>query len=342
MLHRAIMVVLLAGLPLASSAFADPNAKAGASDDNTDEVEQACAGARGLEPPKEDLPSKQLTGSVAGCDVDDLYYDAKGNPKSTAADWAKVRACAIAKKDNSILMMLYANGFGVKRNPDLAIKYACGADMVDVEDVEKEAVVTDLLAIKNSRGKHEKIIDKCDYAGVTPTIAYCTISREHQKDRARNRELDAMSSGWKPEQKSAFAALRKAKDDFADARGSNETDMSGTGRDIYATEAAAAEKDLFLKDMAQFEKGALPKYTQQQFSALDRQLNVAYRQAMQAAAKAGPLEVSDEGVKTAQLTWLKYRDAWVAFGRVRYPAVSAPSWEAMLTKRRIEQLAELK
>lgn len=56
------------------------------------------------------------------CDASDLYYT-KRSQAATQAEWSKVRACAITRADNSVLMMLYANGFGVRRDTDMAIHY---------------------------------------------------------------------------------------------------------------------------------------------------------------------------------------------------------------------------
>jgi uncharacterized protein YecT (DUF1311 family) len=48
--------------------------------------------------------------------------------------------------------------------------------------------------------------------------------------------------------------------------------------------------------------------------------------------------VTPNGVKLAQRAWLRYRDAWVKFGVVKYPAVSTDSWKTWLTQQRIPLL----
>jgi hypothetical protein len=40
----------------------------------------------------------------------------------------------------------------------------------------------------------------------------------------------------------------------------------------------------------------------------------------------------------AQRAWLSYREAWVRFGRRRYPSVAGASWRTWLTRERIEML----
>jgi uncharacterized protein YecT (DUF1311 family) len=48
--------------------------------------------------------------------------------------------------------------------------------------------------------------------------------------------------------------------------------------------------------------------------------------------------VTPEGIKAAQELWIAYRDAWVAFGKQRYPSVNAEGWKTFLTQQRIGML----
>jgi hypothetical protein len=52
------------------------------------------------------------------CEAGELYYTKRNQAVPSPAEWNKVRACAIASADNAVLMMLYANGFGVPRDTD--------------------------------------------------------------------------------------------------------------------------------------------------------------------------------------------------------------------------------
>ncbi len=80
---------------------------------------------------------------------------------------------------------------------------------------------------------------------------------------------------------------------------------------------------------------------------MDARLNKAYRAIMHPGPADKPqyeiaTGITPDGIKEAQRAWLKFRDAWVAFGKVRYPAVSAHAWKAMLTERRVNDLEDLK
>ena len=46
-------------------------------------------------------------------------------------------------------------------------------------------------------------------------------------------------------------------------------------------------------------------------------------------------------ILAAQRAWLKYRDAWVRFAALHYPALPAPTWIALLTDQREKELEEL-
>jgi uncharacterized protein YecT (DUF1311 family) len=50
--------------------------------------------------------------------------------------------------------------------------------------------------------------------------------------------------------------------------------------------------------------------------------------------------VKQADIKHTQRVWLKYREAWVTFGRQKYPQVSEDSWRMWLTKKRIAMLKE--
>jgi hypothetical protein len=47
-----------------------------------------------------------------------------------------VRACALATNNNAVLMMLYANGYGVARDTDRAIHHACILDFIAKSEME--------------------------------------------------------------------------------------------------------------------------------------------------------------------------------------------------------------
>lgn len=302
-----------------------------------------CMRVKDNQPPVGDRPTAQLIATLADCSAEDLYYDAKADSVASNETWRKVRACAFHKGDNTVLMMLYANGFGVKINPDLSIKYLCAGPRDNEEMAEQVAA---LMALKTSARSSGKVIDQCDYAANTPAIGRCQNLAERHRERVRNRILDEISRKMSLEQKQAFDKLRKTATQFADAHGSDEyeANISGTMRGQIAVGATSKENQQFLSDVRQYEDGVFPKYTSAQFAELDKHLNHTYREIMRSNMQGGQVGVygvvSTTRVRETQRIWLKYRDAWVAFGHARYPSVPAHAWEALLTERRIKQMEE--
>lgn len=320
-----------------------------ASPENID-WQQECQRVKNIQPPKEDEPSKELRDSVSGCDSERLYYSAKYYSKTTLSDWEKVRACAIMHDNNGILAMLYANGLSVKRNYNLAMKYLCSSTDMDQMTSDLGALlkveIEWLAKLRDSKSEPDKPYELCDFAATTIEESYC-FSRGHlYRQGARNRELDDLSTSWSEEQKVQFARMREALLVYSSARGSLEIDQTGSGRYIYSAAEEEAQETGFMNDMLQIEKHVYPSYTQTQFDEFDRALNQRYRYILTNMVEGKSINgfspVTKAGIRETEKLWLNYRDAWVAFGKVRYPTVPAHAWKAMLTERRIKDLEDLK
>jgi hypothetical protein len=48
--------------------------------------------------------------------------------------------------------------------------------------------------------------------------------------------------------------------------------------------------------------------------------------------------IQPEGIRNAERSWLRYRDAFVAFGRARYPGIPSEAWLTLLTNDRASVL----
>ena len=179
------------------------------------------------------------------------------------------------------------------------------------------------------------------------TLKFSDAKEWEKKESARLLRLDEISRNWSAKNKDAFAKLRQAAETFAVASSRNETDQAGTGRVEFIDEAYAEIKDDLVQDIERSENGEFPNYTEAEFEELDVKLNQSYRAIMH----PGPNDkkqpeiftgITRDGIKEAQRAWLKYRDAWMAFGRVHYPAVPGYVWKGMLTDRRNKQLEDLR
>lgn len=271
-----------------------------------------------------------------GCNPIGKYYVARGQK---SPDWTGVLQCATQDRNDAVLMMMYANGLGVKRDIDRAIAHAC---RIDSAPMELKLRVEHLQAMK--AGTDSKPIDLCDDATSGLMGGFCADVAERARKSVRDGALAQQTKGYTAIQRERYTALQKAVDAFAERSSRDETDLSGTARAAFVIQARAAIDDIFLADVRGAELGKLPRGTEQTYTAADKALNDVYRKVMALPTGAdGQLKdttVTKEGIRAAQRTWLKYRDAWAAFGTTRYPAIPAAAWKQRLTERRTAQLKE--
>jgi uncharacterized protein YecT (DUF1311 family) len=157
-----------------------------------------------------------------------------------------------------------------------------------------------------------------------------------------------LTASFNDAQKRAFGSLQPAKQAFFEQRSDAEVDQSGTGRAAFVIAERAKLDDGFLDTLAAFEQHKLPAYSADDFRRADAALNAAYAKALKATGTRksqdtfGPLGTIDaNGIRDTERAWLKYRDAWVAFGHARYPGVSDDAWRTYFTRQRVATLEEL-
>lgn len=300
------------------------------------------------------VPKQDIGNAPAGCDTQALYYGEDG--KGLKADPVAARQCAyrergtgkaIETQENNfggsgVLMMLYANGQGVKRNIPLAKRFACEYGGAPAEVEGRLAHLDDIAA-----GRNRDPIDLCDDITSGLMMGVCAGREADFAQTGRERRWTALQASWTPPQRAALAALRKAAKDYFDNVASEETDMSGTARGALATEAYETLDVALLADVERFERRERPAKVPADFARDDKTLNSVYRKilaALEIAKKKDDFAygtVTPDGIRTTQRTWLRYRDAWVAFAAVRYPATPKEVWLAWLSEARTKALVEI-
>ncbi|WP_051780346.1 lysozyme inhibitor LprI family protein [Janthinobacterium agaricidamnosum] len=324
---------LLGAHAMAADTVPYPNTSAmGIDHPETEAWYKQCVQVAKVMPPAADVGAA----APADCNAEDLYYDTRSLPAASQADWQNVRACAIAKKNGKVLMMLYANGFGVAKNSPLAVKYACS---IAAAPAEMSGRIEHLNDIARKGGK--EAFDLCDDITSGAMMGYCQQISERQAAKARGHQVNSVAKTLPPAQQAALSEVQKALQVFADGRGRDETDLSGTARAAMSIAATSAELDVFAKDLQKFEQGNTPRYSSAGFADADKKLNDAYRKVMNAKDGGGFGTVTKDGIRNTQRAWLKYRDAMVKFGVLKYPKVAADSWKTLLTERRTQQLDAL-
>ncbi len=234
---------------------------------------------------------------------------------------------------SAMLTVLYANGEGVAKNIPLAIRFACEAGgapaeiALRVKHLEATAMTTTGKGVK---------FGFCDDITSGFMQGFCAAYDSEIQDQKRAESLHALVSHFDPAQRVAFEELRKSEEAYALAHASGEIDLSGTARAMFQIDAQDTLRDDFLAALQLFEQGKLPYGSAAQYSDADVRLNLAYRKALSAAEthKNDYGAVQPEGIRNTERAWLKYRDAWIAFAKLRYPTVPAESWLALLTRDR--------
>ena len=289
-----------------------------------------------LDPPQADRPTPAQSKALKGCDSEKLYYGDGGKP-----DYGKARQCAFIEADgaddqifggSTILMQVYANGLGVKRNLDVATAYACN---LDGAAAESDGRVLHLQALKTKPGR----FDYCD--DITSGLAegYCQSRASDRTKIGRDARLRAMTATLPASAKPLYLPMKKAFDAFVDAHGDGEVDLSGTARAALEIQEQDSVRDQFVKDLARLLSGNWPPAAGSDARATDAAMNASYRKALVwAAGKDNYSTIKPEDIRTAQRAWLVYRDAYVRFGLAAAPKIGADATLARLTKLRTAQL----
>src|SRR4051812_24469275 len=133
-----------------------------------------CRGVLRRDPPAADKPDAKIAASLKGCDSEKLYYGI-----GMKADPVRARQCAFLEMQRepdegvfagrTMLMTIYANGVGAKRDLDVATHLACGLEGAPAEVDGRVTHLAELKA-KNWAG-HD--FDFCDDITSGLAMGYC-------------------------------------------------------------------------------------------------------------------------------------------------------------------------
>ena len=342
----AATLIGLAALGFALGAAAQVQDWGDANDELTnspefDSSKALCRSVRDREPPAADRPTPAQARALRGCDSEALYYGI-GRP----ADPVRARQCAFLEADGAsdtvfsgrtMLMTIYANGVGARRDLDVAIHLACG---IDGAPAESHGRVTHLAEL---RDRHWTGSDFGFCNDITSGLAmgYCADHDATIAAARREAALTRLAAHWSPRERQLLAPLRQAQQAYVEAHGDGEVDLTGTARGAMSIEAEEALRDEFLAMLQRLDAGRAPTFSRERFETADATLNDTYRQVMR-----GPFDptcagcVTRDGVQGAQRAWLRYRDAFLAFAALKYPQVTRDSLAAWLTQQRTALLRQ--
>jgi uncharacterized protein YecT (DUF1311 family) len=304
-----------------------------------------CAGAQDCEKVKiSDFPAKDLPLAadrvLAKTEPAYHYYYGIGVP----VDYVKARHLAFIEMEteddggqafegSSVLIMIYANGFGVKRNLDLCIRMAC-ANYIGAQ-AETEARVQHLKDIGS--GASKKVFDLCDDISSGYMMGRCQSIDSEKRGIKRKSTVDSLIRDWPQKDRAAYERLYKAALSFFDKRSTLEVDLSGTARAVFELAESDSLEDHFKTEIFRAGHCSFTNYSSQDLIKADKELNILYSKIIHNKDSVWG-SISREGVRITQRQWIRYRDAWVVFGAARCPGMSADSWKTLITKERIGQL----
>jgi uncharacterized protein YecT (DUF1311 family) len=265
-------------------------------------------------------------------------------------DYRMARYCAYAERNDvggptgnldadiaapAVLAMIYAAGKGVAPNLQLAIKFACDINGAwdDGTDLAK------LLADKRQQGATRMDLDVCD----RPTgrqMNYACILRDQDRIAIELpvalKRFDATGTS---EEHAAFQKVLAARSKFLEAHAS-ELHSGTVGITQASMSLANATAELWVRTLNDLVDGKLPHYSEEDFAKADRDLNGAYREARSDALTCGTPGIctTPDELLNVERAWLAYREAWVAYGKLRWPNVSPDSWRTLFTLERTDML----
>lgn len=296
--------------------------------------------------PSVDMPDAVTKKSLQGCDSDKLYYGI-----GMKVDYVKARQCAFSelKSVNSvdanffsgatILMMIYANGQGVAKNIDLALKSACQVGGAEAETAGRFDHLNKLRKV-NARAP----FDVCDDITSGEMQSVCSDNAYQYHQAQMNSELVNLTRGWSESAITDFKALLVARDKYFTAAAENEISNQGTAAASLQIERQRQLESDFQLDIQQFQQGKLPHHNAEDYATSDQQLNQLYLRIIHSQELADP--DLNSGIDKAELIktqkiWLKYRDQWIKFGVMHYIGSESSDWSSWQTQERIKDLQQL-
>ena len=282
------------------------------------------------------------------CDAEGLYYGFKGAVEDAAAlqcGWWQRAHPQPTRGDMfygaGVLTMLYANGRGVAKSYDLALRFAC--EQTWAAPAEMEYRIGHLEALRDGKAPAAKPFDLCDDGTSGLTMGACENVRQELANKKRAGAVDVLAKRMPESTKDSFAKLQTAETAFESARTRGEVDLTGTARGAFSLREKGMLKDQFLINLQRFAKGDLPPATAADVTKLDAEMNDVYRglQSSQEFMNASGGAVTALGIQKTQRAWLPLRDAWIAFAAKAYPGLTRERVEAQLIRLRLHQLRSL-
>ena len=328
--HRSLFLIVVIVSTWGRASWADNNSS-------------PCDSWMSIPVPVTDQPTLADMQSLRGCDSEALYYGIGIN-----ADPSKARLCAFyqietAKEKSDlpafegagILMMIYANGKSTVRNIALARRFACS---IWSAPAELEGRLEHLSHIEKTKDSHTDF-DVCDDITSGIMTGECRAHEERVAAARRRAALSGAIAKLNTVQRAVLSEVEQSLELFITARSQGEIDLGGTIAPARLITAESAVREQYAETLSKLLSGQEMSASAKKSLAAERELNSIYKRLL--TQKEFHAEgVSAEGIKATQRSWLKYRDAWVKFGKIIDLKWSTESLMTDLTVQRVAMLKE--
>lgn len=297
-----------------------------------------CAQVRTVQLPDPQRVDRRQHGGMAGCRSEALYYGI-GHPADAKAAFAcaQLEAADSMFGGDMMLMTLYANGKGTARDVTKAIALAC---RLDGAPMESHGRVLSLEALRTSAAGQGEF-HWCDDITSGYAMGQCASHQQRIAEAGRDADFNTFKARWSQGDAAVkLDGLIKAAKDFAQSRQA-ETDQSGTARGAMIIAAEEEVMTLLHQDLAKVSPSSSAFVAAFGDGKADAELNQVYKKVMATDFGTLPGVPTKEGIKSVQRTWLKYRDAWVAFVKAAAPEISSQAVVNLQTRHRVVQLQDM-
>lgn len=209
---------------------------------------------------------------------------------------------------------------------------------------ETEARVKWLQAMKAQT--KPKPFDVCDDIASGRAAGRCAAVRSAKAEDARTARITPVVKSWSAADRALLASLTKAEGAFVKAHGGNWHAFGGTSASARSIGMEDEIRDFDADLLIELARGRVPAASPATVAGSDLALNQAFKAIL---ASDHVLTEDDEDVgeipigelRAAQRAWLRYRDAWLALARRKWPgSVDGVAWALNLERARQLKLLE--
>lgn len=291
-------------------------------------ITDVCHAAGPADIPKRDMPNANEMNRYKAPSFECADYR---EGLGVTQDYQAYRICLLSKAPVNAFSVaeIYANGQGVAHNRKLAMALICHGD-------SPEFALEGMLQALESGGEFS---GRCAYDTSRVSMIQCASETNYINKKRNTIELEKLVAAWSTQDRAALKRVMEASKAFSTSRAENELDTSGSIGMAESVYAQDSEWHSVISDLKFFENKEYPATGNA--VAADRELNLLYREILQALRGNANGSITLDGVRKTQRLWLIYRDEFIRFALARYPKTKQEQWLTWLTKKRLEQLREL-